>query len=100
MTRKAAMLYQMKFQKILLRAASGWTPFLIFIASLFLLFATLSFPDWWWLRLGGMFVTGLSGLLLCESMTGGSLWWMLNQQPSDSEGKTSITGHADKDEHG
>lgn len=89
----------MNVQKTVLRAASGWNPFLIFIASLYLLFATLSFPNWW-LRLGGIFVYGLSGLLLCESMTGGSLWRMLNQQPSDSEGKTSITGHADKDEHG
>lgn len=99
MTRKAAMLYQMKFQKILLRAASGWTPFLIFIASLLLLAATLSLP-YLWLCMGAVFVNGLSGFLLCESMAGGSLWRMLNQQPADNEGKTSIKGHADKDEHG
>lgn len=99
MTRKAAILYQMNFQKILLRAASGWNPFLIFIASLFLLAATLSLP-YLWLRLGGLCVNGLSGFLLCESMTGGRLWRMLNQQPSDNEGKTSITGHAEKDDRG
>lgn len=99
MTRKAAILYQMKFQKILLRAATGWTPMLIFIASVIVLYATLH-SHFMCVQLTGLLLCGLSGLLLCESMTGGSLWRMLNQQPSDSEGKTSITGHADKDEHG
>ncbi|WP_083764611.1 hypothetical protein [Enterobacter sp. 638] len=89
----------MNARKILHWAATGWTPMLIFIASIVVLYATLH-SHFMCVQLTGLLLCGLSGLLLCESMTGGSLWRMLNQQPSDNEGKTSITGHADKDDQG
>lgn len=59
----------MKARKILLWAATGWTPMLIFIASVFVLYATLH-SHFMWVQLAGLLLCGSSGIFLTQTMPG------------------------------
>lgn len=66
-------------RKILMWAATGYKPILIFTISDLILIAALS-SGFMWIQLAGLCICGLCGVLVWESMPGGSLWLELQRQ--------------------
>lgn len=78
----------MKARKIILWAAVGWTPMLIFTVSVFILWLALNF-SFMWVKLTGILICGAGGYFLIETMSGGWIWRELHSPPSEAtpEGK-------------
>lgn len=91
----------MKARKILLWAATGWTPMLIFLASVFVLYGTLH-SHVMWVQLTGLFLCGSSGIFLAQTMPGGMVWLELFRSQKNEGGDESITadagGHSNSDQ--
>lgn len=87
----------MNARKILHWAATGWTPMLIFIASIVVLYATLH-SNFMWMQLTGLLLCGSSGIFLAETMPGGRVWRDMHLPPSDARKNTATTASAKTDE--
>ncbi|MEG6410529.1 hypothetical protein QCN14_12625 [Enterobacter roggenkampii] len=72
----------MKARKIMLRAATGLTPMLLFTVSVFILWFALHFSIW--VKLIGFLTCLAAGYFLIETMPGGCIWRELNPPPSEA----------------
>lgn len=73
----------MKARKLLLRAADGWTPMLIFLASIIGLYLSLH-SHFKFIQLAGIFLCGACGVFLAHTMPGGMVWRELHLPPSEA----------------
>lgn len=89
----------MKARKILQWAATGWTPMLIFLASVFVLYGTLH-SHILWVQLTGLFLCGTSGIFLAQTMPGGMVWLELFRPQKNQGGDESITAGAEEHSNG
>lgn len=87
----------MNARKILQWAATGWTPMLIFIASVVVLYATLH-SHFMWMQLTGLLLCGSSGIFLAQTMPGGRVWRDMHLPPSDARKNTATTASAKTDD--